>query len=85
MREIDVEGRHEAELPQQGSFVVAAKIDAIADLGREIAALAHFREHHADHRAGDLFPCVGRNAVGRGRGDDLRAGRDRPAWVDLVK
>ena len=41
MREIDVEGRHEAELPQQGSFVVAAIIDAVAGLGREVAALAH--------------------------------------------
>ena len=66
------------------AFVVAAKIDAVADLGREVAALAQLREHHADHRAGDLFPCIGRNAVGRGRGDDLRAGRDRPARVDLV-
>src|SRR6202047_2246694 len=49
VREIDVEGRHEAELPQQGSFVVAARIDAAADLGREVAALAQFREHHADN------------------------------------
>jgi hypothetical protein len=75
---------HQAELPQHGSVVVAAKIDAVSDLGREVAALAQLREHGADYRAGDFFPCVGRNAVGRGRGDGLCAGRDRPARIDQI-
>jgi hypothetical protein len=64
VRQIDVEGRRDAQLSQHAAVVVAFEVDAIAHLRRKIAARTDFREHGADDEPRDLFPGVHGHSVG---------------------
>jgi hypothetical protein len=84
VREVDVEGRSDAQLSQQTTVIVAFEINSVAHLRREVAARANLRKHGADHDTLDLFPGVRGHAVGRGGGDQLAAKRDRPASIEVM-
>jgi hypothetical protein len=84
VRQIDVERRRDAQLPQHPAVVIAFEIDSVTDLRREITAWTDFRKHRADDKARDLFPGVRRHSIGRARRDQLPAERDRPALIEVV-
>ena len=84
VRQVDVEGRCDAQLPQHAAVVVAFEINSVTHLRREIAARADLRKHSADDETRDLFPGVRRHSVGRARRDQLPAERDCPALIEVV-
>ncbi len=84
VRQIDVECRRDAQLPQHPAVVIAFEIDAVTHLRREITASTDFWKHRANDETGDLFPGVRRYAVRRGGRDQLPAERDRPALIEVV-
>ena len=48
VRQIDVEARPDAQLPQHAAVVIAFKINSVTHLWREVAARTDLREHGAD-------------------------------------
>src|SRR5260370_8081909 len=58
VRQIDVEGRREAQLPQHPAVVIAFEIDSVTNLRREITARTALREHAPHDETLALSPAL---------------------------